>query len=648
MTKFSSSIEDQNPIAILNLSKIKSRMSKQFKDTLFDSSESVNNDANVAMSLVDALQKWADALEAQISMMRVEVLELKTSNRKLTEEVSDLKSENVQTKTQLETLGQSFMQFKGENKGVQEDIRVMSSSFGDFIDHFNDFTVSVTLNFTGVNKTMEVMKENMTNHLEDNKTIEKLQVQIEDNQNGIAHVLADNKALNANVQLILYNASMAFFSDFEDLRGQAKDLEVEIDLIKANHNNLANETDLMRDQIVTSLEVIQREVVATQTATEASLRPMLEALNKTLTDTLGKMEMNVTKLNMKNEDVKQDVFRLNSMVAGNVNALQTQANMTLSMQEQMINMATSVNDLQGTVENTTHTFALGLHHLTEMSSYNSTLLQRGFFGLEKHFIETKRKIFETQLQLVSVNSTLKTIGDLREEVLVIGQSMANTTLLVVGRFDDLSSTNMAIQDSLAKMWNLTDQLDNKLNKLQTNHTFVSGIFKTGLKEVVTKQDLFESQLEQKILNKTVSLESAVGSLMNYTLDLDTNFMTLKANISMANRRIERVFELYEMQGKRVAENANVIKDNATNLSLAVNILEAELSRVASSYAGLKNALSRHISNTGKETRYTKLVLMLHLDDLYGSSLSVLTIKVFGIKPTDDTTIFAYLRKGGKF
>ena len=216
------------------------------------------------------------------------------------------------------------------------------------------------------------------------------------------------------------------------------------------------------------------------------------------------------------------------------------------------------------------------------------------------------------MQLVSVNSTLKTIGDLRAEVLVIGQSMANSTVLVAGRFDDLSSTNMAIQDSLAKMWNLTDQLDNKLNKLQTNHTCVSGIFKTGLKDVVAKQDLFEIQLEQKILNKTASLESAVGSLLNYTLDLDTNFMTLKANISMANRRIERVFELYEMQGKRVAENANVIKDNITNLSLAANILEAELSRVASSYAGLKNALSRHISNTGKETLYTKLVLMLHL------------------------------------
>ena len=586
---------------------VKQRMSKQFKDTLFDSQEAVNNDASVAMSLVDALQNWADALEAQISMMRGEVLELKTTNRQLSDDLTDLKSENVQLKSQVETLGTSFMQFKGEAKGVQEDIRVMSSSFGDFIDHFNDFTVSVTVNFTRVNKSMEVMKENVL-HLEENETIENLQQKINDNENGIAQMLADNKALNANVQLILYNASMAFFSDFEDLRGQAKDFEVELEIIKANQKSLANETELIRDQVVTSLEVIQHEVVASQAATEEKMKPILEALNKTMHDTLGKMEMNVTKLNMKDEGIKQDVFRLNSMVSGNVNALQTQANMTLSMQEQMLNMATSLNDLQGTVENSTHAFALGLQHLTEMSSYNSSLLQRGFFGLEKHFIETKRKIFETQLQLVSVNSTLKTIGDLRAEVLVIGQSMANTTMLVTDRFDDISSTNMALQDSLARMWNMTDQLDSKLAKLQNNHTYVSGIFETGLKDFATKQDQIETDMEQKILNKTINLETGLGSLLNYTLALDTKFMTIKSNLTKVNRKIEKGFELYELQGKRVSENANVIKENITNLGLAANILEAELSRVASSYAGLKNALSRHISNTGNiEVNVQKLV-----------------------------------------
>merc|ERR1712223_535951 len=88
------------------------------------------------------------------------------------------------------------------------------------------------------------------------------------------------------------------------------------------------------------------------------------------------------------------------------------------------------------------------------------------------------------------------------EVLVIGQSMANTTMLVTDRFDDISSTNMALQDSLARMWNMTDQLDSKLAKLQNNHTYVSGIFETGLKDFATKQDQIETDMEQKILNKT--------------------------------------------------------------------------------------------------------------------------------------------------
>ena len=48
--------------------KLSSRLSKQFKDG-----------DNEAMSLVDALQQWADALEAQISMMRAEVIEVKIS-----------------------------------------------------------------------------------------------------------------------------------------------------------------------------------------------------------------------------------------------------------------------------------------------------------------------------------------------------------------------------------------------------------------------------------------------------------------------------------------------------------------------------------------------------------------------------------------
>ena len=68
-------------------------MSKQqFKDAFMQENDDNldASEAGIAMSLVDALQKWADALEAQISMMRSEVLTLKSSNLELSNEVSNL------------------------------------------------------------------------------------------------------------------------------------------------------------------------------------------------------------------------------------------------------------------------------------------------------------------------------------------------------------------------------------------------------------------------------------------------------------------------------------------------------------------------------------------------------------------------------
>ena len=50
--------------AILDLNPVRSRIERQFKDL---ENGSGSGDSSVAMSLVDALQRWADALEAQVS-----------------------------------------------------------------------------------------------------------------------------------------------------------------------------------------------------------------------------------------------------------------------------------------------------------------------------------------------------------------------------------------------------------------------------------------------------------------------------------------------------------------------------------------------------------------------------------------------------
>ena len=57
--------------AILDLNPVRSRIDRQFKDL---ENGSGSGDSSVAMSLVDALQRWADALEAQVSQSIVKLL----------------------------------------------------------------------------------------------------------------------------------------------------------------------------------------------------------------------------------------------------------------------------------------------------------------------------------------------------------------------------------------------------------------------------------------------------------------------------------------------------------------------------------------------------------------------------------------------
>jgi len=75
------------------------RISRQF--TNVGDERVVNGESMVAMSLVEALQKWADTLEEQISLMRVEIAGLKTSNSHLKDKVMTMEKENVRVTEEL-------------------------------------------------------------------------------------------------------------------------------------------------------------------------------------------------------------------------------------------------------------------------------------------------------------------------------------------------------------------------------------------------------------------------------------------------------------------------------------------------------------------------------------------------------------------
>lgn len=593
------------------LNEVKHRLSRQFKDTLLNSGEENPSDASIAMSLVDALQKWADALEAQISMMRVEVMDLKTSNRELSNEVSTLRTENQMLKTNFKEVESNIEAFEGETTGIKDDLRVMSTSFSDFLDHFNQHSQTVSANHSQLRDSLANLSPVEDKVATIVTAFSALEDEVKANENRLVQVMADNKALEANVQLILYNASVALFKDVEDLRtndeafvADFKNVQMSLGFIQAKFDVIANETGFIKDQVLSSLEIIQTEIEATQEATLEKMKPLFTSLNSTLYNSVGTLQSNVSELKMVQEEMKQDLFRLEAMAASNAASNTMHSNMTMSMQDQLIHLSSAMDNLQGTLQNATTGLDANIFNLSVVASYNSTQLQRGFFSLERHFIEMKREIFETHLQVVSVNASVHSIGDLRTEVMAIGQAMANTTSLVSDRFEDVAATTSALQQNFDIAWNATYNLDKRLTKLETNHTFVTGIVKSSISEIYAKQDEVEWAVK-KAANRTLMLESGLAGLMNYSLELDDNVMGVKesltrvnASLARADQRIEKAYELYELHDARIVENANLIKENVTKLSLAANILEAELSRVASGYMSLKNALSRYVSNAG--------------------------------------------------
>ncbi len=652
-------------LPLLNLGELRTRLSRQFKDAVISDGPmgmgAAGGDASIAVSLVDALQRWADALEAQISMMRDEVLDLKTSNRNLKDKVNTLSAEKEMLATKVSSLESDLAANSGESAnavtGLQNDLRVISSSFGDFIDHFDSYSQGVWTNHTRLHDKIDNLvgsHEHLTNksnawrsdldsHRNETavtvtrltETMKAIGEEVRANGNRITQNMADTKALGANVQLTLYNASLALSADVEALNAQDEaftqdfvNVRKTIEFVQGKYERMVNETRHFRNEITKSVEDLRNQVASTR---EAIVDPAIEAVNLTIFSSLGKLEANLTNIDMKTKELINDVSELKQVTMTNAASVMLQSNVTDSLQNQVLDVATTMNSLQGITMNASSDVMVlkkAVAVFKEQAEYNSTVLQRGFLGLERHFIDMKRKIFETQLQLVNVNTTVQSLGDLRQEVLAIGQAMANTTSLISDRFEDVSSTSMALQASLNKVWNNTNHLELRLTKLEANHTFVTGIVKSSLDDMIARQEQLDWAM-RKGQNRTLILESGLTGLMNYTLELDEHFAGLSGNVSAMNnswyggvgqleRKIDKAYELYELQGERIVQNANVISSNVTKLSLAANILEAELSRVASNYNSLKKALNRYVTSSGqiRPCNIINLIFLLRFHDFF--------------------------------
>ena len=746
---------------ILNLGELRSRISRQFQhlEQVEDGAKSGGgaiSETNIAMSLVDALQKWADALEAQISMMRDDVAELKTSNGQLTDKVSTLEMDNVRLTGEVghlttkvdELTGKMNNVHDGMNvvEGLKDDILVMSSSFGEFLGHFNNYSIAVMTNYSSVTeelsttvtsvrglystvtainseskssmKNLSLTLSKISSHMSDMESglglyknftlqrIETIEKEMESMGGGmvnrtmveklVAHfseeisdvrvsstqnfsvISNEVKDMATAFHQTLYNASFLIFHDVEEVKSKAEKVASEVKDLKKFGQTVRNDLQSVSasleyvaggsedrwrnsefkltnfgakiEDLLSNLSKVDlriREV-------ESSIGPTVNQLNVSLSASIGSLRSNVTHLDQVTEGLKSGLFKVESQVRMTEMSQAANGNATVTLQTRVRKVEETVGDLQGkfiefqaNVEDLAEgqadlsrnatllrgnfanlesgLFELG--RLTKKGEANSTMLQLGYRGLERHYVELKRDLFETQLQVVSLNVSLNSVGEIRQDLISVGMAVANTTSFLTNRIEEVATNCGELKEQVYQVWNKTHFTDDKLHRFMNSYNHSSG----NMISTLTK---FKDELG-KSHNRTTYLEFGLAGIMNFSLEIDSTLRLVQDNVTgcilaindlnlnatYLSAKVDKLNKIQKHQGHLILENANHIEGNVSQLSLAANILETELSRVVSSYSSLKLALSNQIQSVGilelsmqKMTKET-LTLKAELDSM---------------------------------
>ena len=204
--KLFQSLEDLPPPPGLDLESLRARAGKQaFKEAtmIHSKSDGGGGDDSVAIGLIDALQRWADALEAQITLMRAEVVDLKSSNRRLKDELGKARLEAREMRSSAERTRNDLARTRSESErrdreseakveGMRHDLKVFSKSFSDFLQHYDGTVKDVTANSTVFRKEIDWAKN----------TIKTLSSTIGSSDNDYASVRLSIKKMSDSITVL--------------------------------------------------------------------------------------------------------------------------------------------------------------------------------------------------------------------------------------------------------------------------------------------------------------------------------------------------------------------------------------------------------------------------------------------------------------
>ncbi|XP_040579820.1 uncharacterized protein [Lepeophtheirus salmonis] len=563
---------------------------RQFRNSRqFSTMQSDGNDP-ADVSLIDALQKWADALETQISLTHGEVLTLRSESRTAQEEISQLKSENIRRDTELARLRMETEEVKETGKEFAQRLNVLTSSMTNYMNrissqterlYFNSSELRDRLNYTITN--VDILTSN-TDYVKKKLTTQGVDIRA---------LLNRLDRQESSVQKL--NRSSLSLDSFSTTI---------VNLTNTVYNDIAS----IKDSTVTNFTTLAVEMNALKLGFRSTLFNTTNSLDKRISALKVEInELNITSGRLQRYKMETDTkfLRLEGKY-GNLKDWATDYELQISNHVQARNnfsnnVLSALNDFGSHLSESREDIR---NVLPKLSRLNTTLLN-SLGDLESQIVDVETKA-DLKLQTVR-QEVFRNAGNIEKINISLAHNsqelshQLSTLNFVQGNIKNYSPNEILYQfrreilqnnthfhNNFSRIWNTLNIVEkrqksdsNKVSHLSKN----LGSFEEYY--INLKRQIFQNRLY--IVNFNVSLNdlgslgadlrSATETVMSKSNDLQTNFKNLMDD------------------NDKIRLDLSSIRNNSMSLMMSFDDLTINVSRISDSTESLEDMLEDVVENS---------------------------------------------------
>uniref|UniRef100_A0A0K2SZP3 C1q domain-containing protein n=1 Tax=Lepeophtheirus salmonis TaxID=72036 RepID=A0A0K2SZP3_LEPSM len=656
---------------------------RQFRNSRqFSTMQSDGNDP-ADVSLIDALQKWADALETQISLTHGEVLTLRSESRTAQEEISQLKSENIRRDTELARLRMETEEIKETGKEFAQRLNVLTSSMTNYMNrissqterlYFNSSELRDRLNYTITNvdiltsNTDYVKKKLITQGVDIRALLNRL-----DRQESSVQKLNRSSLSLDSFSTTIVNLTNTVYNDIASIKDSTvtnfTTLAVEMNALKLGFRSTLLNTTNSLDKRISALKVeinelnitsgrLQRYKMETDTkflrlegkygnlkdwATDYELQISnhVQARNNFSNNVLSALNDFGSHLSESREDIRNvlpKLSRLNTTLLNSLGDLESQiVDVETKADLKLQTVRQEVFRNAGNIEKINISLA---HNSQELSHQLSTLnFVQGSLGADL------RSATETVMSKSNdLQTNFKNLMDDNDKIRLDLSSIRNNSMSLMMSFDDLTINVSRISDSTESLEDmLEDVVENSVPSLRKE-----------LDSLQVRVRSTESDTESTLYSLKSNLKEVAGSIPHLHSSLGNVTSGLDIRVTEIENRI-RGFSIktHESYGERiqvVEGNVTLTTDRlkrviefAENIKSELDLLEISLETSQKDFINKQNSLGNNfsvfsidVSTLRKSTieLQSKVESLNYVDKNFREEFSKLSNEILSMKNTN--------------